>query len=238
MPDIFVSDTTKKKKERHTRASEKSVLKERKIKIEGERKTKNLENTSFKQRKRKNISPLFTYAYMPKNIDFVTREPKEEIILILRRHLITNIGWIALSVLMLFVPAVLTVFPLVDFLPERFRLIAVLGWYLMTTAFVLENFLRWFFNVNIITDERVVDIDFVNLIYREISEASLYNIQDVTTRIGGATRTIFNYGDIFIQTAAEVQDIEFLAIPKPDKVAKLLRQLRTEEEKEKFTKRI
>jgi len=224
MPDIFVSDTTKKKKKRYTQLSKNPVLKKGRRRTKGER--------------RRNITPLFTYTYMPKNIDFITREPKEKIILILRRHLITNIGWIALSILMLFAPAVLAMFPFLDFLPERFRFIAVLGWYLITTVFVLENFLRWFFNVNIITNERVVDIDFVNLIYREISEASLDNIQDVTTRLGGATRTIFNYGDIFIQTAAEVQDIEFLAVPRPDKVAKVIRQLRTEEEKEKFIKKI
>ena len=236
MPDIFVSDATEKKEKKHPEVSGGSTLKRKRVKTEEEKKSKNLDNTLIRKRKRRNVSPFFAFGYMPKNVDFVTRESKEKIILVLRRHLITNVGWVSVAVLMLFAPAVLAAFPFLDFLPERFRFIAVLGWYLITTAFILENFLHWFFDVNIVTDERVVDIDFVNLIYRETSEASINNIQDVTTRLGGATRTIFNYGDILIQTAAEVQDIEFLAIPKPDKVAKILRQLRTERE-EKSSRR-
>ena len=236
MPDIFVSDTTEKKRKRYPESSGRSALKEKKVRTERRKESKGLEDALIGKRKRRNISPFFAYGYMPKNVDFVTRESKEKIILVLRRHLITNIGWISLSILMIFAPAVLAAFPFLDFLPGRFRLIAVLGWYLITTAFILENFLHWFFDVNIITDERSVDIDFVKLIYRETSEASINNIQDVTTRLGGATRTVFNYGDIFIQTAAEVQDIEFLAVPKPDKVAKILRQLRTEREEKSLQK--
>ena len=39
-------------------------------------------------------------------------------------------------------------------------------WYLILAAFIFEEFLGWFFNVNIITDERIVEVDFHNLIYR------------------------------------------------------------------------
>ena len=52
------------------------------------------------------------------------------------------------------------------------------------------------FNVYIVTDERIIDIDFYNLIYKEVSDANIDKIQDVTYKMGGVVRTLFNYGDV------------------------------------------
>ena len=48
--------------------------------------------------------------------------------------------------------------------------------------------------------------------------------------MGGVARTIFNYGDVFIQTAAEVSEFDFLAVPNPDKVAKIIEDLITKDD--------
>ena len=60
----------------------------------------------------------------------------------------------------------------------------------------------------------------------------------MTVRLGGAVRAVFNYGDIIIQTAAEIPQIELQAVPKPDRVARILRELRVEEEQEKIEGRV
>ena len=109
---------------------------------------------------------------------------------------------------------------------------AVIIWYLLTTIIIFERFLTWYFNVNIITDERIIDIDFNNLIYKEISDAKIDKVQDITYKMGGAIRTLFHYGDVYIQTAGTEPNFEFLAVPKPEQVVKILNQLREEEEKE------
>ena len=49
---------------------------------------------------------------------------------------------------------------------------------------------------------------------------------------------MFNYGDVLIQTAAEIPEVEFEAVPMPDLVAKVLRELRIEEEVEKLEGRV
>lgn len=178
-------------------------------------------------------SPFAAFNYFPDSIKFVAKDPSEKIVLLLRRHLITNINWILLTILLLFAPVILSAFPILNFLPGRYQFIAVTIWYLIIVAYALESFLDWFFNVCIITNETVFDVDFTNLIYREISEADLDHIQDVTVRMGGVIRTMFNYGDVFIQTAGEVPRIEFEAIPYPDKVAKILRELCFQEERKR-----
>lgn len=183
-------------------------------------------------------NPLAAYNAQPENTHFETQERGEKIILLLRRHPITNIPWVLVGSLMLLAPIFLRFFPILSFLPPRFQLIGILIWYLITLAFILEEFLTWFFNVFIITDERIVDIDFFNLIYKEVSDAKIDRIQDVTYKMGGVTRTIFNYGDVFVQTAAEVPVFEFLAVPNPQKVARILQELRTEEEQEALEGRV
>ncbi len=221
MPDIFISGKKEKPKKKKDKAIPKKPKKVSKHKLKGH-----------------SHSPLAAYCYFPDKVDFETRERKEKIVLLLRRHPITNVAWILIAILMIFAPLTLSFFPILSFLPSNFQFIAVLVWYLITTAFVLENFLTWFFNVNIITDERIVDIDFHNLIYKEVSDCKIDNIQDVTYKMGGVVRTIFNYGDIYIQTAAEVPAFEFLAVPKPSKVARVLQDLIIEEEKEKLEGRV
>jgi hypothetical protein len=227
MPDIFIAKDTKKP------SSHKEPPK-----YSGVHKTKNQKEKKKGSGKLNSHGITSAFCYKPKGVDFETREKEEKVLVLLRRHPITNLRWIFLFILMLFGPSVLGVFPILSFMPDRFQFIAVLAWYLITVAFALENFLSWFFNANILTDERVIDIDFYNLIYKEVSDANIDDIQDVTYKMGGAIRTMFNYGDVLIQTAGEVPNFEFLAIPKPAKVAKILQELRTEEEIEKLEGRI
>ena len=231
MPDIFISSDTKKEK---PVSKKKPVKKKTASKIKKEKRHK---RPRYKLEK-KAQGRLSAFNYLPKQVDFETRDKEEKVILLLRKHPLTNFSWIFIVALMIVAPVVLSVFPLLSFLPKEFQLIAVLGWYLITTAFLLENFLTWFFNVNIITDERIIDIDFFNLIYKQVSDTNIDKIQDVTYTMGGVARTLFNYGDVFVQTAAEVPNFDFLAVPNPDKVAKILQDLRIEEEIEKLEGRV
>lgn len=183
-------------------------------------------------------NPLAAYSYCPDNVSFETQDSQEKVILFLRKHPITNLPWILLAVLLAFAPAILTSFPLLSFLPVNFQFVALLLWYLVVTAFVLESALTWFFNVYIVTDERIIDVDFLNLIYREITEAKIDKIQDVTHSVGGVVRTIFNYGDVVIQTAGTAQNLEFEAVPEPAEVTKIIQELRIEEEQEVIEGRV
>jgi membrane protein YdbS with pleckstrin-like domain len=139
---------------------------------------------------------------------------------------------------MIILPPFIRSFPFFTFLPPRYQLMTLIIWYLLIIAFAFERFLIWFFNVNIITDERIVDIDFHSLLYKEVSDCPLDRIQDVTYAMGGVSRAIFDFGDVLIQTAAEVTQFEFLGVPNPRRVSAVLRDLMIEEEQEKLEGRI
>lgn len=224
MPDLYIA----KEKEEPKKITVEPKAEDKKI-VEppAEKKTKKLEIDLVET-----SNPIAAFATKPVGVRFETQTDEEEIVLLLRKHWITNVPWICLGGLMIFAPLVLRWFPLLNFLPVRFQLMAVIIWYLLTIFIIFEKFLTWYFNVSIITDERIIDVDFNNLIYKEISEAKIDKVQDVTYRMGGAIRTLFHYGDVYIQTAGTEPNFEFLAIPKPEQVVKLLNQLREEEERE------
>jgi len=46
----------------------------------------------------------------PIGLNFETRDDTEEVVLLLRRHVITNIPWIIIAIIMLFAPLVLSLF--------------------------------------------------------------------------------------------------------------------------------
>jgi uncharacterized membrane protein YdbT with pleckstrin-like domain len=124
--------------------------------------------------------------------------------------------------------------PFFSFLPSKFTFFAMIAWYMFVLTYVIEQFLGWYFNIYVITDERVIDINFYSLIYKEVSEAQIDKIEDITATTAGILGAIFNFGHIYIQTAGEKNRFDFLSVPQPAKVTKFLNELQVEEEQEKL----
>lgn len=174
------------------------------------------------------MSPLTAFAINPKGIRFETQEATEQVVLFLRQHLVVNVPWIVATIFLVFAPSFL--FPLIITslpapLPFGYMIVGTLAWYLVTAGFVLFNFLHWFFNIYIVTNERIIDIDFQYLLFKRLSQAELERIQDITYTAGGIFATIFHYGSVYVQTAGELPNLEFLAVPRPDKVVEKIRSL-------------
>lgn len=182
---------------------------------------------------------LFTsFASFPKHICFQTQEDEEAIVLFMRQHFLVNLPWIVLSIFMLTLPSVFAFFPPYAALPTGMQFVVSLGWYLFVSGYTLAKLMGWFFNIYIVTDERIVDVDFKNIFFRKISTAKIEEIQDINVQSSGAFETFFGYGSVFVQTAAEVPEFEFVAIPHPDRVGKILNQLIDHEEQEKIEGRV
>jgi uncharacterized membrane protein YdbT with pleckstrin-like domain len=179
-------------------------------------------------------SVLLAYAPKPVQVAFDAQIKNEQVILLLRQHPIFLLKPFIIVVIALFFPMIMNASTILDFLPERFHLAFNIGWYLLVFGFALESFLVWFFNVYLVTDERIIDVDFLSLIYKNVSTAKIDNIEDVTVTASGAFASIFDYGTVLIQTAAEKTQFEFENVPHPTKVAALLNEMMLEEEREKL----
>jgi len=182
--------------------------------------------------------PFSSLLVNPHVFDFEERDSNEKIILVARPHWFTNVSWVLTAILLIVSPALLKFIPLIGSIPSKFQLLGIVAWYLVTFAFIFEKFLSWWIDVYIITDERVIDIAFNNLLDKKFSEAKISMIQDITSRVSGVAQTMFNYGNVMIQTAAEIPEITFEMVPHPEKIIKILQVLRDEEEQEAIDGRV
>ncbi len=80
-------------------------------------------------------------------------------------------------------------------------------------------------NIEIITDIRVVEVDQIGLFNHTISELHIDKIEDATSETVGVFGTIFNYGNVYVQTAGTTERFEFHHVPNPAAIEKLVLDL-------------
>lgn len=208
MPDIFVEENNQKKIE--TKPSIKIAQIER-----------------FDEEKP--IYPFTAYAEFPSGVTFETEDPDEKILLFLKKHFITNVPWIVTTIILVFIPPLLTlVFQKVEspfVIPTRLITVFTLLYYLAVFAYAFTSFLTWFYNILLITQKRIVDIDFSDIVFHDVAETKLSLVEDVNYTQSGFLRTFFNYGDFFAQTAGGKENIEGLAVPNPRKAVRIVGDL-------------
>ena len=166
----------------------------------------------------------------PGGIRFETQEAKEEIILLLRRHPVTNVGWILVTLLLIIFPVFFFSFILsANIVPKNMPLgyfvVLPILWYLGTLGFAFTNFLFWYFNVYIVTNTRIIDIDWISILYKEFSSTQLSKIQDVTYKQGGILDSFFDFGTVYLQTAGTETNFEFELVPHPQHVVRQIDEI-------------
>lgn len=155
---------------------------------------------------------------------FETQSNDEEVVLVLRAHPITQIGWVFTSIIIFLLPFFFT--PLsIQYLSSTQIFFINFFWYSFLFSFVFLNILNYLFNVGIVTNKRIIDVDFHQILYKEVTASSIAKIEDITVRSAGFIPSLFNFGNLFVQTAGEEQNIEFLNIPNPTEVASIINKL-------------
>jgi membrane protein YdbS with pleckstrin-like domain len=178
-------------------------------------------------RKSKVISSFNAY---PKDIEFTGQDHGEEIILVVRQHWAVFIPFFLKIVAALLIPSLLLTFSDelgISISSEDIFFVtgSIYLWIMVLITYSVVTFYRWFFTVNLVTTRRVVDIDFTNIFYHRFSEATLSNIQDVSHTPAGIWATLFDFGTVNIQTAAEVREFEFQNVPRPRDIQDTLNDL-------------
>ena len=194
-----------------------------------------------------NGNPLGQFIPYPKGYGVEILAKEEEMLLLVRKHWITNFKWVLVVIGLILAGQLIPWFPFFNSLPAAFQLMTTVFWYLIAVGVAMEGFFSWDFDVFVVTDERVIDIDFVNLIYKNITAAKIDKIEDVTYNVSGAVNSLLNFGTLLVQTAAEGMTVgpdgargtlEIINIPRPAMVAKLINEMVLEEEQEQVEGRV
>ncbi|HAR99884.1 MAG: hypothetical protein US57_C0022G0011 [Candidatus Moranbacteria bacterium GW2011_GWC2_37_73] len=126
------------------------------------------------------------------------------------------------------------------FFPEMFK-----GQYKPVVAFMenffvlalwIYSFLIWvdyYFDIWIITTERIINIEQKGMFTRSVSELRFAKIQDITTEVVGFLPTVINYGDVRVQTAGEESEFVFRTVSDPYHVKNIIMELQKKAEAKK-----
>lgn len=167
----------------------------------------------------------------PSVVSFNDKNEDEVLLLFLRKHLITNLPWILKALLMAAVPIIFEVlnsfgyFTVTLLTPEVKTLIYAFYYFFIFAGYVFVNYMTWFYNISLVTNERIVDIDFSDLVFENVSATKLSQVEDVNYKQIGLARSIFDYGDILVQTAASTDEFQFASVPHPEKVIRIINNL-------------
>ncbi|QQR93805.1 hypothetical protein IPJ91_01450 [bacterium] len=142
-------------------------------------------------------------------VDFESQNRDEQVYILSRAAFVTNLGWIIGSILELMFLAIIVFIltklkiPYLGVVPIPYIIIIIILGFSLILDNIVTHWIRWFYNLYIVTNERIVDYDFTPGGTFRIAEAGLLNIEDVSQTQSGFLSNLFNYGNLRIQTASE-----------------------------------
>jgi uncharacterized membrane protein YdbT with pleckstrin-like domain len=162
----------------------------------------------------------------------------EHIVFILRRHWLILLRSLLLYVILFALPvgfyfALSFLFPALLGGPVFYSLLilAAGSYYLSVWLFFFTAILDYYLDTWVVSNDRIINIEQLGLFDRTVSELDLYKVQDVTSEVKGIFPTVFNYGNVLIQTAGTEQKFIFEQIPNPHEVRKKIVDLIEEDRK-------
>ena len=162
---------------------------------------------------------------------FPGQQPDERIHMVSRKHWIVlakdvAVWLIFVGILFFYDGVVVQQFPFLN-APQALKIANLIkSIYLMyLIAGIMTIWILYYLNYQIITNERLVDVDQKNLLYHSTTEIHLAQIEDVSSEIKGILGNLFNYGHVYVQTAGTKTRFEFDYVPDPNAVVKQISDL-------------
>lgn len=180
---------------------------------------------------------------MPLNLEdchFPDQHANEKVLRVIHRHWFNILShFLVILIFSFLLAASFLVFPLL--FPEmslsvnaRFFLFIENTFFLFIWLFGFLIWIDYYFDVWIITNERIINIEQKGLFVRQVSELNLNKIQDITTTVEGVLPTVLNYGDVSIQTAGAENRFLFRQVPDPYQIKDVVMKLANSAEKNAY----
>ena len=177
------------------------------------------------------LHPFSSYFEDPSRVKFANMVDEEILLLFLRRHFITNFPWFLKAIGMSLIPVIFELMSSLGFYSSSFvspeGKILVYGFYyfFILSGYVFVNYMTWFYNISLVTNIRIIDIDYSEIVFENVAATKLSQVEDVSYAQIGLFRSIFDYGDVHVQTAGTASNFEFLAVPHPENVIRIINNL-------------
>jgi len=80
---------------------------------------------------------------------------------------------------------------------------------------LLWQYVNWWNDIYILTEDQIIDIERVPFIYENRREAFLAQIQNVQYTIPDLNHRLLNYGTVLVETAGKAENFTFVDVPNP-----------------------
>jgi hypothetical protein len=193
----------------------------------------------------KAVSALATLASFPSNIGVYGQNQDERILLFVRKDKVILIFNLLIQIIAFFMPFVLQMllYFLNDNFLEQFKLKFDLDMFftskywtavlLLWAAYVLKGlyniFFQWFYDINILTTNRFIDLDLINIFHNRLEETSILNIEDVRDMQSGIIQSLFHMGDLEVYTASGQTVFNLNDVPRSSKIRDFIMDVVLEE---------
>lgn len=95
--------------------------------------------------------------------------------------------------------------------------------FLFVLSYGFYHFILWFYDVYIITNQRVISVAQKSMFQKEYSELNYTQVKDVTYAIRGVFATLFHFGSVYVKGVDT--DIELSNLSYPDEVQEMIKKL-------------
>ena len=95
-------------------------------------------------------------------------------------------------------------------------------WVLVGWTLYFKFWTLYWLDIWVVTDRRLIDIDYRRLFDRDIAILRLDKLQDVTVRVQGLLGNLLKYGSVSVQTAGESREFVIDQIANPESLRNAL----------------
>lgn len=172
----------------------------------------------------KNNSLFHSYCESP-DCALSIQDKNETILLVLRAHPVTLVPKVVVIIIATIFPLILSPLFSLASLSATQLLFIIFFYYALVVSYTLTVLFFWYFNLGIITSQRIVDIDVINLLNTQVTATLIGRVEEVDNKTLGLLSAWFDYGNVFVQTAGNDPNVEFERVPRPTHVVALINNL-------------
>ena len=92
------------------------------------------------------------------------------------------------------------------------------SWLLFLWIIFFMSWTDYYLDVLVITNKKLIDVEQQGLFRRDVATAPVSNVQDIKIEIKGVIRSVFGFGNLYIQTGAVERELLIKDIKNPAKV--------------------
>lgn len=130
------------------------------------------------------------------DMNFKGQHEGENVLFYFRQHPVVMRKYLLASLLLL----TITMLPWSLFPLNRFAQYAALGGFIAAILLMLYRWSWWYYSLNIVTDQRILQDIRKGFFNRQVIEIDLNKVQSVNYEVPGLQATIFKFGTIVVQT--------------------------------------